>query len=162
MKKLLILLGTLCTAPAWASHHFTVCYYNWTSSPVSYNNDGISYKWKNRGELTGVGSVNANQSKCFSGITDETMIFTHYITFTVGDKWYGIANPGFSRPFVIAQDGTSTKRKDGLLTKTVDSGGHEDFSLNIHFQKDGSVVLSNAGDPKDNSQYITPRKYKYQ
>ncbi|MBP9743121.1 MAG: hypothetical protein KBD37_07185, partial [Burkholderiales bacterium] len=127
--------------------------------------DGVSHKWKSRGELVGTGEVASGASKCFKKINDETMFSTDYITFTLGKEdgnktythWVGIANPGFSKPYVIAQDAIETNT--GKL-KDHTSDGHDNFELNIFIKNDGTFLYSNSRNPDDTDNVITPRKFK--
>jgi hypothetical protein len=157
-KKSIALLLTIVSSAAFAKHHFNICYYNQTNSSVSYNNDGISKKWLHRGELTGSGTLAAGQSKCFSGVEDETIFSSDYITFYIGGNWIGIVNAGFRKPYVIAQDATSTR--NGNIPHAVISG-RDTYTLNIHVMNtNGEAILSDNSDPKITSGYITPRKFK--
>ncbi len=155
MKKLLLILG-LSAGISFAAHHFNVCYYNWSNSPINYNNNGIKYKWKARETLAGSGKVESGQKVCFT-TKDETMMFSHVITFYVNNKWIGIVNPAFARPYVIAEDATSKSHKDGKLQQSVDVAGQEQCNLNVHILNDGSQILSTGNDPKDITSRITPR-----
>ena len=148
----------IASGTAFAKHNFVVCYYNQTNTVVPYNNDGISKKWLTRGELVGSGTLNAGQSKCFSGIADETIFSSDYITFSVANKWVGIVNAGFKKPYAIAQDATATT--NGKIPHAVIKG-HDTYSLNIHIMNDnGEIILSKSSDPKVTSDYIIPRKFK--
>lgn len=165
MKKVLLAIAALSASSAWAEHIFTVCYHNMSSTPVSYINDGVSHKWKNRGELVGSGQVAPNETKCFGKIRDETMFSTDYITFTLGKdegektytRWVGIANGGFSKPFVFAQDAVETKTGK-LLDNTND--GKDNYELHIYVRNDGTFMYSNSKDPSNTDLVITPRKFK--
>lgn len=162
MKKFLLLLTCLTSAvPSFAVHNFTVCLHNETNNTVSYNNNGISHKWKSRGELVKVGKISANTQKCFSDIKDETIFATHYVTFTVNDTWFGIANPSsFSRPYVIAQYATNTK--GGKIPFKIENG-KDNFVIHIHvISKHPGYVITSSGNLKDTdaSNIITPRKFK--
>ena len=165
MKKILLALAALSASSAWAEHVFTVCYHNISTTPVSYINDGVSHKWKSRGELAGSGQVAPNETKCFTNIKDETLFTTHYITFTLGKddgsksytRWIGIADPGFSKPFIFAQDAVETKT--GKLSDNT-SDGKDNFELNIFVKSDGSFVYSNSKDINNTDAIITPRKFK--
>lgn len=158
MKKLLILLALCFTSSAFAKHHFTVCYYNWTDQPVRYDNDVMNPKgkWKIRGELVGEGEVEPKSNKCFTNIADETMIFKHSIIFSLNGKFYGIVNAPFSRPYAISNEADSSG--DGRLIKQV-IGGHENFHLNIHVTPTGTV-LSESDNPNDIASRINPRPSK--
>lgn len=152
MKKLLIiLLSFAATSPAWAEHFFNVCYYNTSKAAVSYNNDGIHHLWKHIDTLTGSGTVDPQQNKCFT-TADETIFRSHYITFYVNNKWYGIVNPGFSRPYAIAQDATAKKGTN--ISHQIDAG-HDEYNLNVLITDDG-VILSGVSDPKNTDAVITP------
>ncbi|MFN7094219.1 MAG: hypothetical protein ACK4M7_02545 [Burkholderiales bacterium] len=156
MKKLFAFLIAFGFAvPAWASHFFTVCYYNQTNSAISYNNDGISHKWKNRGELVGSGSIPMGQSKCFGKIMDETLFTKDYITFYVDGKWMGIVNSGFANPYVIAQDAQA--KKGGLLIDDT-RDGRDNYQLNV-FVTDSGIVYSNGEDITNKEHFITPRSF---
>lgn len=165
MKKILFALAALSASSAWAEHVFTVCYHNLSSTPVSYINDGVSHKWKSRGQLSGSGQVAPNETKCFGSIKDETMFTTHYITFTLGKdegtktytRWVGIANPGFSKPFIFAQDAVETKTGK-LVDNTND--GKDNYELNIFIKEDGTFLYSNSKDPSNTDAVLTPRKFK--
>ncbi len=165
LKKLLLVLVILGSTPAWAEHMFTVCYHNLSSTPVSYINDGVSHKWKNRGELVGTGQVAPSQTKCFSNIKDETIFTTHYITFTLGKdegdktytRWVGIAHGAFSKPFVFAQDATETNTGKLIDNK---SSGKDSYQVHIFINNDGSFLYSNSKDPNDADAAIIPRKFK--
>lgn len=165
MKKILFLIAALSATSAFAEHRFTVCYHNLSSTPVSYINDGISHKWKSRGELVGTGQVEPGATKCFAKIADETMFSTDYITFTLGKsegdktytRWIGIANSGFARPFLFAQDAVETKTGK-LKDNTAD--GKDNYELHIFINQDGSFLYSNSKDPKDSENILTPRKFK--
>ncbi len=164
-KKILVAIAALTASSAWAEHIFTICYHNLSTSPVSYINDGVSHKWKSRGELTGSGEVAPKETKCFSKIKDETLFTTHYITFTLGKdegektytRWVGIANSGFSKPFVFAQDAVETKT--GKLADNK-SNGKDNFELNIFIKSDGTFTYSNSKDINNTDAIITPRKFK--
>ena len=164
-KKLLFTLAVLSSTSAWAEHHYTVCYHNQSTTPIYYINDGISHKWKTRGELIGSGQVEANQSKCFSRIGDETLFSTDYITFTIGKedgnntytRWAGIVHPAFGKSYLIAQGATATK--GGILTDDTTTG-KDTYGLHLFVQQDGSVIYSNSKDFNDKSSYIEPRFFK--
>lgn len=158
MKKLLAVLIACLSIPAFARHHFTVCYYNWTDHQIKYENDVMDPKgnWKDRGQLVGQGDVDPNMNKCFTNIVDETMFFKHSIMFSIDGKFYGIVNAAFSRPYVITNKPGATGK--GRLTRQV-IGGKEDYFLNVHVTPSG-VILSESADPKDSSQIIDPRSSK--
>lgn len=165
MKKLFFVIAMVSAASSWAEHKFTVCYHNLSSTPVVYINDGVSRKWKNRGELIGNGEVAPGATKCFRKITDETLFANDYITFTLGKdtgakpytRWVGIANSGFSKPYVIAQDAVETSTGK-LRDNTRD--GQDNYELNIFVKNDGTFLYSNSRDPNDTEDIITPRKFK--
>lgn len=158
VKKYLVLLMAIASSTAFAKHYFNVCYYNQTDSTISYNNDGISKKWLNRGQLVGTGLLAAKESKCFTGIEDETVFSSDYITFYINDKWIGIVNAGFRKPYAITQEATATK--GGKLPHEI-VGGKDTYTLNIHIvNKNGEVILSGDSDPKVTTSYITPRAFK--
>ncbi len=157
MKKSLVLLMSLAASASWAKHYYNVCYYNWSNSPVSYNNDGITHKWKDRATLTGSGEIVAGQNKCFQ-TNDETMFITHYVTFYVNNKWYGVTDPGFTKPYAIAQGATA--KKGGKLGNKVDGSGHDQYNLNVHVMTNGETILSSSKDPKDTDDVIIPRLFK--
>lgn len=155
-KLLLILVAMFLSYSAFAEHLFKVCYINQSAVDVPYINNGISRKWKSRGELVGSGNVAPGQTKCFDGIKDETIIFTHMITFYVNNKWFAIMNSGFSRPYVVAQD--ATEKKGGKLYDATDDG-RDNYELHVFIMKDGSFVLRTGKDDTDPSNIIKPRKY---
>ena len=157
MKKimfLMLMMGASCTA--FAEHIFRVCYINKTTGSVPYLNDGISRKWKSRGELVGSGDLAPGEKKCFGNIKDETVFATDMITFTLNHKWFGIMNPGFSRPYVIAQD--ATEKKGGKLNDNTDDG-RDNYKLYIFVMQDGSFVLSTNKDINDETSIIKARKF---
>lgn len=157
MKKLLIfLIAVSCSYSAFAEHIFKVCYVNQSAGTVPYINNGLSRKWKNRGELVGNGELKPGETKCFGNITDETMFSTDMITFYLNNKWFGIVNPAFSRPYIISQD--ATEKKGGKLSDST-KDGRDNYSLYINVMTDGSFVLSNTDDQKDQSQIVVPRKF---
>jgi hypothetical protein len=100
--------------------------------------------------------IGAGETKCFGNIKDETMFSTDMITFYVNNKWFGIVNPAFSRPYVISQD--AVEKKGGKLTDNT-KNGHDDYSLYINVMADGSFVLSNSPDQDDQTQVIQARKF---
>jgi len=158
MKKLLLVCAFLSLSlPAFARHLFSVCYVNKSNSNVSFINNGISRKWKERGELVGDGVVEPGQSKCFGNMMDETVFSADIITFYVNNKWFGIVNPGFSKPYVIAQDATA-KSGGKLIDNTND--GVDNYSLYINVMPDGSFLLSNVKDTTDLTNIIVARRYK--
>lgn len=162
MKKILLFLACLTSSIySFAAHHFTVCLHNETNNTVSYNNNGISHKWKSRGELTKTGNILSNSQKCFSDVTDETIFTTHYITFTFNNTWFGIANPSsFSRPYVIAQYATNTK--GGKIPFKIENG-KDKFVVHIHaVNKHPGFVITSSGNINDTDSLniITPRKFK--
>ena len=158
MKKLLLVCAFLSTSlPAFAKHLFTVCYVNKSSNNISYINNGISRKWKERGELVGDGTITPGQSKCFGKMMDETVFSSDIITFYVNNKWFGIVNPGFAKPYVIAQDATA-KSGGKLIDNTND--GVDNYSLYINVMPDNSFLLSNVQDSSDIANLITPRRFK--
>ncbi len=157
MKKSLILLMSLAASASWAKHFYNICYYNWSNNPVSYNNDGIKHKWKERDSLKGAGEILPGKDACFK-TSDETMFLTHYVTFYVNNKWYGVTNPGFSKPYAIAQGATATK--GGKLSNNVDGTGHDQYNLNVHVMNESDTFLSSSKDPKDTEDIITPRLFK--
>ena len=150
---------------AVANHKFTVCYHNNTANSVLYDNDGITHKWKNRGQLVGSGELATGATKCFGNIVDETIFSTDYLTFSIEEKlnnvsktrWIGIANSGFSRPYIVAQDAKSTKNGK-LVDHKVD--GNDNYVLHVFLQPDGSIVYSNVDSVTDTSAQITPRLLK--
>jgi len=159
MKKLFtcfIALGV--TSASWADHTFKVCYYNQTNAIIPYNNEGLSHKWKSRGELVSNGFINPKENKCFGKIVDETMLFTDYITFSVANKWIGIVNPGLAKPYIIAQDAKA--KKGGKLTDDT-KDGKDNYMLNIFVTENG-LIYNNGHDPRDQCQndIIIPRKFK--
>lgn len=157
MKKILLIILAMCASyTVFAEHIFKVCYINQTNAAVQYLNDGISRKWKSRGELVGRGDVAPGETKCFGNIRDETIFSSDMITFTLNHKWFGIINPGFSRPYVISQD--ATEKKSGKLTDTTDDG-RDNYSLYIFVVQDGEFVFSTSKDIKDQSSIIKPRKF---
>lgn len=164
-KALLAVLASGVMVSAFAEHNFKVCYHNQTASSIYYINDGISHKWKSRGELVGSGQVPANSMKCFGNIQDETMFATDYITFTLGKddgqhtytSWAGIVVPAFAKPYIIAQN--ATEKKGGIIYDNTNDG-HDNYELHVFVQPDGSIIYSNSGDLKDNASYITPRFFK--
>lgn len=143
--------------PAFAKHLFNICYVNKSNANISYINNGISHKWKERGELVGDGSVTPGQTKCFGKIMDETIFSSDILTFYVNNKWFGIVNSGFSKPYVIAQDATE-KSGGKLLDNTND--GIDNFSLYINVMPDNSFLLSNVADTTDLANIVVPRKFK--
>lgn len=156
-KLLLAFITTIATS-VWASHNFKVCYYNYSPSSISYNNNGGSIRWKDRGELRDAGIIEPNSGKCFLDVTDETIFRTDSVSFYVHGKKITIANPGFTKPYVMAQDAevdTLTKKKS-FLTKTI-RNGKENFNLNVFVMRDGSIILSNSDNPEDQSSIIKPR-----
>ena len=165
MKKVLFALAALSTSSAWAEHVFTVCYHNLSSTSLGYINDGVSHKWKSRGELVGTGSVAPKQTKCFSDIRDETIFSTDYITFTLGkdqgsktySRWVGIADGAMTSPFVFSQDAVETKT--GKLADN-QSTGKDSYELHIFAKNDGTFVYSNSKDIEDTDAVVTPRKFK--
>ena len=157
MKKSLLVLLVAASSLASAKHYFNICYYNWSKSPVTYNNEGITHKWKDRGTLVGSGTIMPEQNKCFQA-SDETMFITHYITFYVNNTWFGATDPGFTKPYAIAQQATATK--GGKLANHVDNAGHDQYNLNVHIMSNGENILSASNDPKDSDDIITPRLFK--
>ncbi len=159
MKKILLVLFCISITQAWAEHYFNVCYYNWTKSSVSYNNNGVHHKWKQPDPLVGSnssGEIPAGDFKCFKGFADETIFTKHYITFYVNNKWFGIVNPGFSRPYAISQDAQNTK--GGRLFEHV-VGGKDNYDLFVHVKDDGSIILSGSKDLNDETMYIVPQHF---
>lgn len=164
-KTLLAIAACGAVSTAFADHNFTVCYHNQTPTPIYYINDGISHKWKTRGELIGSGQVDGNSSKCFARISDETMFSTDYITFTLGKedgnntytRWVGIVVPAFAKPYVIAQSATATKGGI-MLDNTKD--GKDNYQLHLFVEPDGTLVFSGSSDFKDTSSYLEPRFFK--
>ena len=167
MKKLLVSIVALTATSAFANHSFSVCYHNLTNDKIMYNNSGINHNWANPGELVGSGEVAAHETKCFKNITDETMLSADYITFTIfkteGDnqfnRWVGIVNPGFTKPYVIAQGSVSTDKKEAKLTDHQQTG-RDRYMLHIFINQDGTFGYSNNDDPKNANGIITPVKYK--
>lgn len=168
IQALFVTLAICGTTSAWADHRYTVCYHNQTNSAIYYINDGISHKWKTRGEFVGSGEIKANTDKCFGGIADETMFSTDYITFTLGKeaedgsgttytRWGGIVHPAFSKSYVIAQNATATK--GGKLTDNT-SSGKDTYELHVFVTPGNKIIYSNSSDFKDTSQYIEPRFFK--
>lgn len=154
-KLILVLIALFLSYGAFAEHFFKVCYINKTEGTVPYVNSGISRSWKNRGELVGNGSLAAGETKCFDQIKDETILLKHWITFTVNNKWFGIVNWTFSRPYTIAQD--STEKSGGKLYDATNDG-RDNYELHIFVMKD-SFVLRTGKDDTDPSNIIKPRKY---
>ncbi|MEN9391527.1 MAG: hypothetical protein RL017_825 [Pseudomonadota bacterium] len=167
MKKILLLVATLATTTAFANHSFSVCYHNLTNETIMYNNSDINHNWANPGELVGEGKVAPNETKCFKNITDETMFSADYITFTIYksegenqfNRWVGIVNPGFTKPYVIAQDSVSTDKKEAKL-KDHNNSGRDRYMLHIFINQDGKFTYSNNDDPKNPDGLITPYKFK--
>ncbi len=157
-RLLLAIIATIATSSTWAAHHFKVCYYNYSSSNISYNNNGGSVRWKDRGELKNSGILAANAGKCFLNIIDETIFRTDSISFYVHGKKISIVNPGFSKPYIMAQDADvdNLTRKKSHLIKNV-KGGKENYNLNVFVMRDGSIVLSNSDNPEDQTNIIKPR-----
>jgi hypothetical protein len=155
MKKLIFILVAISTSySVLAEHIFKVCYTNQSDATVPYINNGISRKWKNRGELVGSGNLASGETKCFDKIRDETIIMTHMITFYVNNKWFAIMDSAFSRPYISAQD--ATEKKDGKLIDTTDDG-RDNYELDIFVNKDGTFLLkTGSGETK---YIIKPRKY---
>lgn len=157
MKKLLILLSMVVIYPrVFAEHTFKVCYINQSTNKVAYINNGISRKWKSRGELLGSGHVAPGEVKCFGNIKDETIFTSDIITFYAHNKWYGIVNPGFASPYVIAQDATNSK---GGKLKDNTVNGKDNYSLYITVLENGSAILSNSQNYKDEDSIIEPRRF---
>lgn len=157
MKKVILLLGALSASYcAFAEHVFKVCYVNQSASTVPYINNGISRKWKSRGELVGSGQLTPGEKKCFGNIKDETMFSSDMITFYLNNKWFGIINPGFSHPYVISQD--ATMKKGGKLVDNT-KNGRDNYDLYIFVMKDGSFILSSSENITDPSNIIQPRKF---
>ena len=164
-KRFILLLAFLGTANAFAERVFTVCYHNLSSTPVEYINDGVSHKWKSRGQLVGSGAVAPKETKCFKDIKDETIFSTDYITFTLGKdegnqtytRWVGIVDGAVTKPYVIAQNVVDTNT--GKLADNVDSG-KDSYELHIFVKNDGTFIYSNSKDINDTDAYITPRKFK--
>lgn len=154
MKKslLLVLVSIATSGSAFAIHNFNVCYYNSTSQPVTYNNDGVHHKWKHHGTLEGNGAIAANSHKCFV-TSDETIFSSHYTTFYVNNKWYGIVNPGFSRPYAVAQNASSTS---GAKLERGTGADTDTYNLNV-LVSDNGATLSNSSDPKNSEAFIKPR-----
>lgn len=160
MRKLLFILLVIgASYTACAEHVFIICYINQSGASVPYLNDGISRKWKNRGELIGNGELAPGEKKCFSNIKDETIFSTDMITFTLNNKWFGIMNPGFSRPYVIGQDGIEAK--GGKLNDETEDG-RDNYKLYIFVEKDGAFVLSTSEDMNDQESIIKPRRFPTQ
>ncbi len=158
MKKLLLICAGVCLSlNVFAAHVFTVCYANQSKSNISYINNGISHKWEKRGELVGNGDVSPGQTKCFGNIIDETIFSSDILTFYVNNRWFGIVNPGFSRPYVIAE--YATAKRGGKLTDNT-SDGVDNYALYINVMPDGSFVLSNVKDVTDQANIIVPRRFK--
>ena len=161
MGKILILFSTLLiNSIAFAEHNFTVCYVNHSNSKVGYNNGGFERKWKHRGELVGTGLLDVGETKCFQKIFDETIISTDIVTFTVGRQWFGIVNPAFGHPYVIASYATADTKKK--YSKLIDNtkNGHDNYQFYVNIMPDKTFVLSNGPDLSDSSQIITPYKYR--
>ncbi len=158
MKKYFILLLAITSTSVFAAHHYNICYYNWSSSPVTYNNDGVSHSWKLKGSLKGTGTIAPKQNKCFNNVVDETLFTTHYITFYVNNKWLGVTNPGFAKPYAIAEGANATS--GGKLYQVIDNAGQDNYILNVHILKNKSILLSGSNDPQDLDSVITPRKLK--
>ncbi len=164
-KKIILVLAFFASSQAFAERIFTVCYHNLSSTPVEYINDGVSHKWKSRGELVGTGLVAAKETKCFKNIKDETIFSTDYITFTLGknegDQTYtrfvGIVDGAMTKPYVFAQDAVDTNT--GKLADNVRTG-KDSYELHIFIKNDGSFVYSNSKDFSQTDAYITPRKFK--
>lgn len=159
LKKILILCFTfLICSTALAEHFFTVCYVNYSNKKVGYNNGGYERKWKNRGELVGSDLLNAGETRCFEKISDETIFSTDMVTFTVDGQWFGIVNPGFVHPYVVAGYATAdTKKKSSKLHDNT-KNGRDNYQLYVHIMPDKTFVLSNSADVTDSSQIITPYK----
>ncbi len=163
-KKIILVLAFFASNQAFAERIFTVCYHNLSATPVEYINNGISHKWKSRGELVGSGSVAGNATKCFKNIKDETIFSKDYITFTLGKdeggenytRFIGIVDSGFSKPYVFAQDAVDTNT--GKLSDNV-SSGKDSYELHIFIKKDGNFIYSNSKDISKTDAYITPRKF---
>jgi hypothetical protein len=158
MKKLsAVLISLVVASNAFAKHYFNVCYMNWTKAPITYNNNTPTLKWADRAELLGSGTIEPNTNKCFLAV-DETIFSTDYATFYVDNKWYGVVNSGFRKPYAIAQDATSTDKKAAKLGQKVDATKHDQYYLYVHVTNDGTK-LSKSEDPKDTDSYITPAKF---
>lgn len=157
MRKLICLFLISSAFTINAIHHFNVCYYNWTNNDLNYNNNGIKYKWKKSGELTGSGEIKANTHKCFKTY-DETLFISHYITFYVNNNWYGIRHPWYANPYVISEKATA--KKGGKLIHNINTDGEDSYDLNIHFIKNNEVKLSSSNDPQDTKSYIEPIFFK--
>jgi hypothetical protein len=164
-KILMFVTLILCSISAFAKHNFTVCIHNNTTNQISYDNNGLKHKWKENGQLVGTGTISTNTIKCFGGIADETLFSKDYITFNINTQtggtsnthWVGIVNPGFSAPYLVAQD--ATNKKGGKLTDHTASG-KDVFALHVFVNQDGTFNYSNSEDINDASNKIEPRKLK--
>lgn len=154
MKKslLLVLVSTAISGTAFAIHNFNICYYNNTNHAITYNNDGVLHKWKHKGTLEGSGTIAANEHKCFVA-SDETIFTSHYKTFYVNNKWYGIVNPGFSKPYVVSQGATNTS---GAKLEEEHGSAEDNYNLSL-LVSDTGVSILNSSDPKSSGPFITPR-----
>ncbi len=164
-KKAMLVLVFFVSTEAFAERMFKVCYHNLSSTPVEYINDGVSHKWKSRGELVGTGAVAAKATKCFKGIKDETIFSTDYITFTLGKddgsqnytRFVGIVDGAMTKPYIFAQD--AVDNNTGKLADNVNMG-KDSYELHIFIKNDGSFIYSNSKDFNETDAYITPRKFK--
>jgi hypothetical protein len=157
MKKILVaLLSMSISCYAFAEHVFKVCYVNKSESSVHYINDGISHKWKSRGELIGNGKLAVGETKCFANIKDETIFSSDMITFTINNKWFGIVNPGFARPYVISQD--ATEKKGGKLV-AIKSEFKDSYPLYVFIMNNGIFILRTSENADDDSSIIYPRRF---
>ncbi len=166
IKKITILLLSLIANVTFAKHYFNLCYYNQTKEPIAYNN-GIDTKSSNwitkdsfahRGTVVGEGMVQPNTNKCFEA-TDETLMFSHKLTFIIHNKLYSIVNPPFSKPYVMSQN--ATVKSKGTIGNKVDQDAREQYYLYIYIvnpreEEENSITLSSSADFNDTSAYITP------
>lgn len=169
-KKFLIILIALVAGNCFAKHYFNICYYNWTKDTIGYNNgqdDKHSNRvskdnFKERGTVVGQGELAPGKSQCFVA-ADETMFFSHKLSFIVDNQLFSIINPGFSKPRVVSQNPTAftdftgfTGKGKGHLGNHVDKAGHDQYYLDVHVVTESKIVLSSSADKNDTSSYIEP------
>ncbi|MFN8771131.1 MAG: hypothetical protein ACK5Z5_01935 [Neisseriaceae bacterium] len=166
MKKYLTLFMVVMASSSLAKHYFNLCYYNWTNKHIGYNNGSDNTlgnkiskdSFKNRGTIVGSGEISPNKNKCFKAV-DETIFFSHKLSFVINNQLLSIIDPPFSKPYVVSQNNLGkyiSKSGKGKLLNTVDHGGHDQYYLNVHVIKDGEVVLSSSSDPNNANAYIIP------
>ena len=166
IKKITILSLGLLANVTFAKHYFNLCYYNQTNESIAYNNGGNtkSSNWitkdsfANRGTIVGEGIIQPNTNKCFQA-TDETLIFSHKLTFIIHNKLYSIVNPAFSKPYVIGQN--AEIKSKGTLGYNVDQKAREQYYLYVYTvnpreEAANSIILSASPYFNDVSAYIKP------